>query len=56
MHHFCFTFAIGKPYQTQWRFNRSCDIQQHPSNGIRKVTRFSFGWFRVEYSTYLVKF
>lgn len=56
MHHFCFTVAIGKPYQTIWRLQRRFEIQQHPSSGKRKVTRFSFGWFRVEYSTYLSTF
>lgn len=53
MHHFNFSIAIGKPYKTIWRFQSYRETQQNPQHGKRLVTRFAFGWFRVEYSTYL---
>lgn len=56
MHHFCFSIVIGKPYVIVWRLQRQRETQQHPKTGERLVTRFSFGWFRLEYSTYVLTF
>lgn len=56
MHHLVFSITFGKTFRNQWRFLKYVEMQQHPSTGKRKVTRMSFGCFRLEYSTYILNF
>lgn len=54
LHHFCFSFALGKPYVNLWKLQRYAETQQDAKHGKRVVKRFAFGCFRVEYSTYFI--